>query len=65
MTFSAASYYESLPTEKYINWFFALFGENNHCEKWFWHDVREAKGLLNKANTIASHNPVWPTPPST
>jgi len=53
MTFSAASYYEDLSTEKHINWFFALFGDHNHCEKWFWYDVKEAKGLLNKAQELS------------
>ena len=52
MTLSAASYYESLKIEKYINWFFALFGDYDHCKKWFWHDVQEAKGLLGKAEKL-------------
>ena len=52
MTFSAASYYENLATEKYINWFFALFGDYGHCKKWFWYDVQEAKGLLDKAEKL-------------
>lgn len=52
MTFSAASYYEGLPTEKYINWFFALFGDYSHCEKWFWHDVKEARSLIDKVQKL-------------
>ena len=52
MTFSAASHYENLPTEKHINWLFALFGYHNHCEKWFWHDVKEAKNMLDKAKEM-------------
>ena len=52
MTLSAASYYENLNVKKYIDWFFALFGHYNHCEKWFWNDVKEAKSLLDKADKL-------------
>jgi hypothetical protein len=51
MTLSAAAYGEDLAIRKWIDWFFfVVFGEINHCERWFWADYDLALRTIEKAH---------------
>lgn len=51
MTLSAAAYSEGLWVRPYIDGFFLrVFGEEDHCEKWFWSDVDLAIYTLEQAH---------------
>lgn len=48
MTLSAAAYMEDLRIRRYIDAVFRLFGEEDHCEKWYWEDVRLAREVVER-----------------
>jgi hypothetical protein len=49
MTLSAAAYAEDLPIRPWIDALFAVFGQPDHCERWFWHDVDLAIEIVETA----------------
>jgi hypothetical protein len=62
MTLSAASYAEDLPIRKPIDWvFFNIFGEADHCRRWFIADVELARKTVHDAET--HHSSLFSDPP--
>lgn len=53
MTLSAAAYEEDLPCRKHIDAFFwYVFREPDHCERWFWSDYWLAKEAVRKGDAL-------------
>jgi len=50
MSLSAASYDENLRIRKHIDWVaLNIFGEADHCKKWFVADVELSRKTINDA----------------
>lgn len=53
MTLSAAAFEEDLACKPYIDGFFWLvFGETDHCERWFWSDFDLALQTVEKGKHL-------------
>lgn len=53
MTLSAAAFEENLACKPYIDAFFwHVFGEMDHCERWFWSDFDLAKKAVAKGEQL-------------
>lgn len=62
ITLSAAAYAEDLRVRKPIDWvFFNIFGEADHCKKWFVADVELSRKTIHDAET---HHPTLFRDPS-
>jgi len=48
MTLSARAFAQPLPrTMAVIDFIFGFFGDEGHCERWYWEDVRRAKLVIS------------------